>query len=86
MMGYPEYQVPGFEFSEGLIKRNYDPLEMIAHSGQLINGYSGGPVMVIRHDSIYAVGVISVIDTKGGDRMYSVPITQWKSQKGGSDE
>ena len=86
MMGYPEYQVSGLEFSEGLIKRNYDSLEMIAHNGQLIYGYSGGPVMVIHHDSIYVVGVISVIDAKGGDRMYSVPITQWKSKKGGADE
>jgi len=84
-MGYPEYQVPGFEYSEGKVKRNYHSSEMIAHNGRLIHGYSGGPALAIKEDSIYVVGIISVIDSKGGDRMYSVPIT--KRKKGGmSDE
>ncbi len=84
-MGYPEYQVPGFEYSEGKVKRRYDSTEMIAHDGRLVHGYSGGPALAIKEDSIYVVGIISVIDSKGGDRMYSVPIT--KRKKGGmSDE
>jgi len=82
-MGYPEYEEAGFEISEGTVKRDYCPSEMIAHNGHLIHGYSGGPVMAIQGDSLYVVGVISVIDTKGGDRMYSVPITEWK---GGTNE
>ena len=82
-MGYPEYEVAGFEISEGTVKRDYTPSEMIAHNGRLIHGYSGGPVMTIQGDSLYVVGVISVIDQKGGDRMYSVPITEWK---GGTNE
>lgn len=82
-MGYPEYEVAGFEISEGTVKRDYTPSEMIAHNGRLIHGYSGGPVMTIQGDSLYVVGVISVIDSKGGDRMYSVPITEWK---GGTNE
>lgn len=81
-MGYPEYQVAsGYELSEGKVKRNYHAEEMIAHNGRLIHGYSGGPALAIKGDSIYAVGIISIIDSKGGDRMYSVPINQWK--KGG---
>ena len=81
-MGYPEYQIPGFEFSEGKVKRNYHAEEMLAHDGSLVHGYSGGPVLVVEDNDIYVVGVISVIDSKGGDRMYSVPIT--KRMRGGN--
>lgn len=82
-IGYPEYQFSGLEYSEGIVKRNYHSAEMIAHNGSLTHGYSGGPALSIKGDSIYAVGIISVIDSRGGDRMYSVPIT--KRKEGGHE-
>ena len=81
-MGYPEYEVAGFEAADGIVKQDYEEGRMIAHNGRLIHGYSGGPAMVVSGGRPVAVGVISVIDTRGGDRMYSVPVTAMK-QKGG---
>lgn len=83
-IGYPVYSEHGKEMAEGEVKlpyRNENGEEgMIAHNGMLTHGYSGGPVLVVDGDNVYAVGVISVTDNVG-DRMYSVPVTQIK--KGG---
>lgn len=83
-MGYPNYQTKGFERSEGTVRRSYSEGEMIIHNGQLVTGYSGGPVLVNRGTSVTAVGVISVVDNKGGSRIYSVPVSEMKKE--GNDD
>ena len=79
-MGYPEYQTSGFEQSEGRLRRNFTPGEMIVHSGELLHGYSGGPVLIASGNSVWAVGVISVLDNSGGSRIYSVPVSELKKE------
>lgn len=75
-MGYPAYQVSGFEQTEGTVRRQYSEGEMIAHDGRLTHGYSGGPALVLRDGGLCVAGVISVIDGAGGERMYSVPVSE----------
>ena len=79
-MGYPEYQTAGFEQSEGTVRRNYSAGDMIVHNGQLLHGYSGGPVLVASGSAVTAVGVISVLDNSGGSRVYSVPVSEMKKE------
>lgn len=81
-MGYPEYQTIGFEQSEGKVRKDYTPGEMIIHSGDLLHGYSGGPVLMVRGNMVWAVGVISVLDNSGGSRIYSVPVIEMKKEAG----
>lgn len=82
-IGYPSYIESGMEPSEGEVKLEYHNTgdEMIAHNGGLKSGYSGAPALVVKGQSAYAVGVVSVTD-EGGDRIYSVPITEI-NKKGG---
>lgn len=84
-IGYPRYLYDGQEMTNGEVKRQYKKNEMIAHSGGLIEGYSGGPALVVENKKIYAVGVISVVDNQNGGRSYrsySVPVVEYK-KKGG---
>lgn len=76
LMGYPEYKTSSFEHVSGTIQVAHKSGEMIAHNGHLLHGYSGGPVLVVESNKVYAVGVISRIDPTGGERMYSVPINE----------
>lgn len=75
-MGYPEYKTSSFETVDGKVRLDYMPGSMIVHSGKLIHGYSGGPALILNERKVYAVGVISRIDTGGGERMYSVPVNE----------
>lgn len=86
LMGYPEYKTASFEHVGGTIQVAHKPGEMIAHSGKLIHGYSGGPVLVVESNKVYAVGVISRIDPTGGERMYSVPVNEMAKKKQYVDE
>ena len=79
-IGYPGYQERGLETSEGVMRRQFAPGQMLAHSGRLLHGYSGAPVLVIDGDRAVAVGIISVIDSSGGDRTYSVPINELRHE------
>lgn len=51
-------------------------LFMLAHGGTLTPGFSGGPVIARDGMVFKAVGVISVIDEKNGQRSYSVPTSE----------
>lgn len=51
---------------------------MLAHGGALTPGFSGGPVIVRDGLGFKAVGVISVVDEKNGNRSYSVPTSEIK--------
>lgn len=83
-MGYPDYETGGLEYSRGEVKRGFSRGEMIVHDGSsLKHGYSGGPVFVIQGERLVAVGVISVVDANGGNRIYSVPVSERAAAKGG---
>lgn len=50
---------------------------LLAHNGALTPGYSGGPVVVRDGiDGFCAVGIVSVVDDKNGNRSYSVPTSE----------
>lgn len=51
-------------------------LFMLAHQGGLSPGFSGGPVLTRDGSGFKAVGVISVIDDRNGNRAYSVPLSE----------
>ena len=82
-IGYPQYKTTGLETEDGVIKRDFSPGEMIIHNGSHIHGYSGGPVIIVNGSKAIAVGVLSRLDPSGGERSYSVPVTELK---GGKDE
>ena len=83
-LGYPDYETGDIEHSAGEVKQSFAAGEMITHDGSgLRHGYSGGPVFVVRDGNLYAVGVISVLDGTGGNRAYSVPISECVHKKGG---
>lgn len=79
--GYPDYKAKGREHAEGRLKLPFSLGERIAHNGSLVHGYSGGPVLVFHDGEFYAVGAISRIDNSGGERMYSVPVTELKNDQ-----
>lgn len=87
-IGYPNHEEKGLECHEGEVRLPFRQGDerLIAHSGQLAHGYSGGPVLVVERTSmlgggkVYAVGVVSVAD-KVGDRSYSVPVTEIKREE-----
>ena len=49
---------------------------VIFHNGDIIPGFSGGPVLAKHGFSWCAIGVVSVTDRHGGKHHYSVPITE----------
>lgn len=49
---------------------------MLAHEGGLTPGFSGGPVIVRDGSGFKAVGVVSVVDERNGNRSYSVPTSE----------
>jgi len=49
---------------------------LIAHEGGLTPGFSGGPVIVRDGSGFKAVGVVSVVDERNGNRSYSVPTSE----------
>lgn len=53
-------------------------LFVLAHDGSLIHGFSGGPVLVRDGMGFKAVGIISVVDGRNGNRSYSVPTSEIK--------
>ena len=90
-LGYPNYnEKKSFDYQEGTLKKDYKGNELLWHDGDIVHGYSGGPVVIIETDKVMGtlkavvVGVISIADSKGLSRSYSVPITEIK--EGQSDE
>lgn len=82
-IGYPDHKtMRGLNIGEGKLELDYAQGSMIAHSGNLIHGYSGAPVLVLKDDKAYAVGVVSRLDANGGGRSYSVPINELKKEGG----
>lgn len=82
-MGYPDHKtLRGFSQEEGRMQMDYEAGSVIAHSGNLIHGYSGAPAIVVQKGYAYAVGVVSRVDPNGGARAYSVPVNELK-KKGG---
>ena len=82
-IGYPDHNtMRGLNTVDGKMQMDYEKGKMIAHSGDLIHGYSGAPALVVKDDKAYAVGVVSRIDANGGGRAYSVPVSELK-KKGG---
>lgn len=59
---------------------DYQPGERILQQieGELVPGYSGGPVLVYRKGKVYVIGVISVLDSVSETESinYSVPVTE----------
>jgi len=49
---------------------------MIAHEGGLTPGFSGGPVITRDGPGFKAVGIVSVVDERNGNRSYSVPTSE----------
>lgn len=92
LFGYPNYSAKGCtnistEVSLNVEKNEYGGFGMIAHGGDLYPGFSGGPAVMRKGLRCYAVGVISVADKNGGERSYSVPITEIDYiLKGGKDD
>ena len=80
-MGYPNYQEKGFARDDGRISIDFKPGSMLAHSGNLAPGFSGGPVIFVKGDRAYVVGVVSVKDYSGDNRIYSVPITEVRRRR-----
>lgn len=52
------------------------PDTVIFHNGDVIPGFSGGPVLAKQGFHWRAVGVVSVTDKHGGKHHYSVPVTE----------
>ena len=52
------------------------PDTVIFHNGDIIPGFSGGPVLAKQGFRWRAVGVVSVTDKHGGKHHYSVPVTE----------
>lgn len=54
---------------------------VIAHSGEIGPGYSGGPVLTKQGFSWYAIGVVSVTDKYVKQQFYSVPVIEIEQMK-----
>jgi hypothetical protein len=52
------------------------PDTVLFHNGDVIPGFSGGPVLAKQGFRWRAVGVVSVTDKHGGKHHYSVPVTE----------
>lgn len=80
-LGYPNYDENSYAYTDGTLQKGYEQDEMLSHGGYIGHGYSGGPVVVIDENMrAIVVGVISVADSKGIGRAYSVPATEIKIQ------
>ena len=84
--GYPDYADLRLENTSDELRRplrraddDSTAYDMLCHNGDLRHGYSGGPVMARRGAKAVCVGVISVTDTRGNERIYSVPASEpWR--------
>lgn len=83
--GHPETGVTGNQLDRQVdelrlalsrLENDSTRLFMLAHGGTLTPGFSGGPAIVRDGSGFKAVGVISVIDEKNGNRSYSVPTSE----------
>ena len=54
---------------------------VIAHNGDIVPGYSGGPVLTKQGFRWYAIGVVSVTDKYVNKRFYSVPVIEIERMK-----
>lgn len=83
--GHPESGVNGNQLDRqtdelripiATLENDTTHLFMLAHGGNLTPGFSGGPVVARDGIGFKAVGVISVVDEKNGNRSYSVPTSE----------
>ena len=80
-LGFPNYDENSYAYTEGTLQKDYEQDEMLSHGGYIGHGYSGGPVVVIDENMrVIVVGIISVADSKGIGRAYSVPVTEIKTK------
>ena len=88
--GYPEAGVTGnnLDFKVDELRLPISELTdsdrrlfLLAHEGGLTPGFSGGPVLIRDGINYKAVGVISVIDERNGNRAYSVPTSEIETLK-----
>lgn len=84
-VGHPESSVTGsqLDFKSDELRlplqqmSEYDDrLFLISHEGGLTPGFSGGPVITRDGAGFRAVGVVSVVDERNGNRSYSVPTSE----------
>ena len=54
---------------------------VIAHNGNIVPGYSGGPVLTKQGFRWHAIGVVSVTDKYVDNRFYSVPVIEIERMK-----
>lgn len=79
ILGFPNRQQSGLEYSDGRINKTFVEGEMISLGSSLSRGYSGGPVLMLKEGKTYAIGVVSTYDKGGNDCVYSVPVTELPS-------
>lgn len=84
-IGHPESSVNGslLDFKTDELRlpleempESHGRIFLIAHEGGLTPGFSGGPVIVRDGIGFKAVGVVSVVDERNGNRSYSVPTSE----------
>ncbi len=88
--GYPDYADLRLENTSDELRRplrraddDTTAYDMLCHNGDLRHGYSGGPVMARLGAKAVCVGVVSVTDARGNERIYSVPSSEvWRVGKG----
>ncbi|MCR4853424.1 MAG: hypothetical protein K5893_07530 [Prevotella sp.] len=89
-MGHPAIgAVPHFEQRDDQVQMrpHFDTLGLpdgdIHHNGELVPGFSGGPVLMrTGRNEWRVVGIVSVVDRLEQTRKYSVPITEIDRMKG----
>lgn len=84
-VGHPESSVNGslLDFKSDELRLPLEEMTecqgrifLLAHEGGLTPGFSGGPVIVRDGSGFKAVGVVSVVDERNGNRSYSVPTSE----------
>lgn len=84
-VGHPESSVNGslLDFKTDELRLPLEEMQecqgrifLIAHEGGLTPGFSGGPVIARDGSGFKAVGVVSVVDERNGNRSYSVPTSE----------
>lgn len=84
-VGHPESNVNGnlLDFKSDELRLPLEEMAespghifLLAHDGGLTPGFSGGPVIVRNGRGFKAVGIVSVVDERNGNRSYSVPTSE----------
>ena len=83
-LGYPHFQSGGYTFMDCTLAKGFEEGLPLSINCELQPGYSGGPVVIAKDTGgsvrVSVVGVVSVGDSFGGDRVYSVPVDALPSE------